>query len=170
MRMNDLRDLYNEGRRIYDESREASYEAASSHSAWRRAWRTANAARRAHGEKMIAWAETVDTTAPVEGLDHAVRMAFATVIKASASLDQNPGWEVFCQPPEVEGWEGSGSWRICWESGPYDWAVGDSLGAARILPYRLCSGRGFYTEPHYGFDLIYVESCEPHRVDRRSEP
>jgi hypothetical protein len=141
--MDDLRKLWAAGRLVYNETRDRSYDES-------------NAAHTAHGVELLAWAATVDTARAPQSLEEAVRVAFAKVVTACKATGANPGWEVFCQPPEAEGWKGAGSWRVCWESGPHDWAIGDSMGAGEIIPGNVCSGSGWFTEPYYGFDLCFV--------------
>lgn len=114
------------------------------------------------GNKMVAWAKGIDTDtgkAP-KTLEEAVVKAAACVIKACDLHGMKPGWEVIIFPPEQKDFDGSGSWRICWESGPFEWGVGDSLGANTVVPYRYCSGKTFYTEPWYSFDLCFQQSFE----------
>lgn len=41
-----------------------------------------------------------------------------------------------------------GQWGVCWESGPYQWAIGMSM---------QITGPWGFTEPYYGFDLHFTE-------------
>lgn len=62
---------------------------------------------------------------------------------------QNPRWELFIHNPDQSAAHGFGkSWRVCWESGPFEWAIPASFE---------CSGKGWYTEPYYSFDLCFYE-------------
>lgn len=63
---------------------------------------------------------------------------------------QNTDIEVFIDTPEESQERGYGkNWRVCWESGPYEWAIGVSM------QLHNCSS-GWYTEPHYSFDLCFT--------------
>jgi hypothetical protein len=59
-------------------------------------------------------------------------------------------------------------WRVSWEAGPAEWGVLLTLGESMWLTelglghdhrpeVLLQSGNGWYTEPHYGFDVGFVE-------------
>jgi len=64
-------------------------------------------------------------------------------------MGMNPDIEIFIQTPEQSANAGYGrNWRVCWESGPYQWAVGTSF-TAHNLPH-------WYTEPYYSFDLCFT--------------
>lgn len=102
------------------------------------------------GDDMVAWATTVDVAAMPTSLNHAVVLAAATLIQR-AFLECNPGWEVIIFPPEQTTHEGSGHWRLCWESGPNGWGV-----ESGVIPQRLRVGDDWYTEPHFSFDLCFV--------------
>lgn len=56
--------------------------------------------------------------------------------------------EVIIQTPEESEKCGTGkNWRVIWESGIYQWAI-----AAVIYNDKA----GWYTEPHYSFDLCFT--------------
>ncbi len=56
--------------------------------------------------------------------------------------------EVRLYTPEESERFGTGKcWRVCWEAGPYEWAVRAS--------YQI-SGEWGYTEPYYSFDLCFT--------------
>jgi hypothetical protein len=43
-------------------------------------------------------------------------------------------------------------WQVCWEAGPYMWAVGCSLtGLTRAKDFS------WFTETYWGFDLCFAE-------------
>lgn len=46
------------------------------------------------------------------------------------------------------------TWGVCFEAGPYDWAVDASIEAVSHGPCKV------YAEPYYGFDLSFYE-CNP---------
>lgn len=117
------------------------------------AWEERNAYLRQLGADMLAWARTVNTANEAQGLEDAVRRAAACTILACESAGFKPGWEVLIFPPEQTTHEGSGMWRICWESGPYGWGVGSG-----VVPARYREGANWYTEPHFSFDLCWVPS------------
>jgi hypothetical protein len=62
------------------------------------------------------------------------------------------------------------SWRVSWEAGPVEWGVlltiGESMWLTELeLRYDhrpeviLQSGNGWYTEPHYRFDVGFIEDA-----------
>lgn len=104
------------------------------------------------GRDMVAWANTIDTSGIPLNMEDAVVKAAAVMILRCESDEMDPGWEILTFPPEQTTHEGSGFWRLCWESGPFEWACGND-----VLPERLRRGNGWYTEPHFSFDLCYTE-------------
>lgn len=105
--------------------------------------------------RLIEWANTIPIEDPGT-LEEAVIQAYAHIVRYCEAHDVNPSWETFIQPPEVDYMEGAGKWRVCFESGPYEWAVGDSLGSGQIVPASVASGSWWFTEPHYSFDLVFI--------------
>lgn len=66
---------------------------------------------------------------------------------------QKPEIEVILQTPEQAEKSGCGRhWRVIWEAGPWEWAIGASFNCHNIR-----RDSGWYTEPHYSFDLCFVE-------------
>lgn len=64
-------------------------------------------------------------------------------------MGMNPNIEIVIQTPEQSYNAGCGrNWRVCWESGPYEWAVGTS--------FNVANSPHWYTEPHYSFDLCFT--------------
>jgi hypothetical protein len=56
--------------------------------------------------------------------------------------------EVALFSPEESSARGYGEfWRVMWESGPYEWAIGASFDIR---------SDGWFTEPYYSFDLGFV--------------
>lgn len=81
------------------------------------------------------------TAEAAEAVHEAVR-------KLSASFGQNPDREVFIQTPEQCAANGYGkNWRVCWESGPFEWAIAASFEI---------TGPWGYTEPYHSFDLCFT--------------
>lgn len=71
---------------------------------------------------------------------------------AAEVYGQNPDIELFIDSPEQSVARGYGkSWRVCWESGPFEWGV---------LASFECRAKDFswYTEPYYSFDLCFSEA------------
>jgi hypothetical protein len=63
-------------------------------------------------------------------------------------------------------------WRVSWEAGPVEWGVLLTLGESMWLTefelghdqrpeVLLKSGLGWYTEPHYRFDIGFIEDRVP---------
>lgn len=79
----------------------------------------------------------------------------------------DPNFEVFMQSPNE--YERDDGWRVCWESGPMDWAVALTGGSSiynRRFNAELSSTEpevvGFrssdwFAEPYYGFDLVFFD-------------
>ena len=71
-------------------------------------------------------------------------------------------------PAEAKSRGYSAFWRVSWESGPLEWGVLLTLGESMWLqelelgyehrPEVLVqSGKGWYTEPHFRFDVGFIE-------------
>ena len=79
--------------------------------------------------------------------EQAAKGLYEALKKLAVAMDQGES-EVMLQTPEQAEAAGVGSyWRVCWEAGPYDWAIGASF---------QIRGAWGYTEPYYGFDLCFV--------------
>jgi len=75
---------------------------------------------------------------------HKALCKFATEV-----YGQNPDIELFIDSPEQSVARGYGkSWRVCWESGPFEWAIPASS-ECRAKDYS------WHTEPYYSFDLCF---------------
>jgi len=71
--------------------------------------------------------------------------------KMAKKLGQDPKTEVFITSPQKSAEMGYGNcWRVSWEAGPYQWAIGTSF---QVLNREA----GWYTEPYYSFDLCFTE-------------
>ena len=79
-----------------------------------------------------------------ETVEQAAKAVFEAVKKKCKAYGQDPDCEVFIRTPE----ENDGKWYVCWEAGPFDWAVSASFAI---------SGPWGYAEPYYGFDLTFYE-------------
>jgi len=111
------------------------------------------------GATALAWAKTVDTDgAPVSMEDAIVRGAACLFKRAAREHGEHWAGEVLVSPPEQTEGEPSGCWRLCWESGPYQWGITDSFGGGAVVPKRYCwsTEHGWYTEPYHSFDLCYT--------------
>lgn len=68
--------------------------------------------------------------------------------KVAVKIGQNET-EVALFTPERSEQAGTGKcWRVIWEGGPFEWAIGASFQV---------TGPWGYTEPYYSFDLCFVE-------------
>ncbi len=80
---------------------------------------------------------------------NAAKACFEAVKKLAAAHGQNPEIEVALHDPakskEMIGYE---CWRVIWEAGPFEWAIGASMEI---------TGPWGYTEPYYSFDLCFTE-------------
>lgn len=77
----------------------------------------------------------------------AARAVYAALCILSAKSGQNPNIEVWIESPAqsvAKGRPHGACWIVSWESGPYQWAIGASLG-----------GHNRLTEPYYSFDLTF---------------
>ena len=55
--------------------------------------------------------------------------------------------DAFITPPDkTSDYVDSESWRVCWESGAYEWAITASMNMGT---------RSWYAEPYYSFDLCF---------------
>lgn len=77
----------------------------------------------------------------------AARALYEALRKASAAIGQNPDREVALWSPDENPFC-KGQWGVCWESGPYQWAVGISMEVSG--PWGFC-------EPYYSFDLHFTD-------------
>lgn len=81
--------------------------------------------------------------------EEAAKGLYEALRKHAANIyGQSPG-EVFIQTPDESAASGYGrNWRVCWEAGPFEWAIGAS--------FQVTGPWGF-TEPYYGFDLCFTD-------------
>ena len=83
----------------------------------------------------------------------AAKALYNHLCKCAKAEGQNPDMEVIIKTPEEAKTHGVGNcWWVSWEAGPYQWAIGFSLGG-RGSNFEA----GWYTEPYYGFDLCFTE-------------
>jgi hypothetical protein len=99
----------------------------------------------------------------------AARKLHAWVCEKSRELGQDPAIETALWSPEQAAARGySKSWMVCWESGPYDWAVALSLGSAYTAgetgrysepdrEVQMLGANGWFCEPYYSFNLSFIE-------------
>lgn len=106
------------------------------------------------GEEMVAWAQSVDQGREVDCMEEAVRQLAARLILMCRDYGQCPGWEILIDPPGNSYYGAFEGWRIGWEAGPIGWAA---IGSREVAPKHLREGEGWHTEPHYQFDLCFVE-------------
>jgi len=79
----------------------------------------------------------------------AAKGMYKALRKLCAELGMDPNHEVFLCTPDHSEYMGTGrNWRVVWESGPFEWAVGASF-ECENNPY-------WFTEPYYSFDLCFV--------------
>lgn len=70
--------------------------------------------------------------------------------KLCAEWDMDPDHEVFLCTPDHSEYMGTGrNWRVVWESGPFEWAIGAS--------FEVENNPHWYTEPYYSFDLCFTQ-------------
>lgn len=80
---------------------------------------------------------------------NAAKAFYKALCGVCRDMGLNPDIEVVMQTPEESANAGYGcNWRVCWESGPYEWAVGTSFDVAND-PH-------WFTEPYYSFDLCFT--------------
>lgn len=73
---------------------------------------------------------------------------YEALVKLAVSQGQKPT-EVFILNPGQSEKHGTGkNWRVCWEAGPYQWAIGACFAI---------TGPWGYTEPYYSFDVCFAE-------------
>lgn len=73
---------------------------------------------------------------------------YRTLRKVAADMGMNPDMEVHKWTPAEQKRAGYGEqYRVSWEAGPYEWAIGASF-AVMDATGKLC-------EPHYSFDLCF---------------
>lgn len=78
------------------------------------------------------------------------KAAYAVVCSKCREYGQDPAYECFIKTPAESGnYLGGtpGVWIVCWESGPYQWAIGASM--------AITMGCGKLCEPYYSFDLTF---------------
>lgn len=81
------------------------------------------------------------------------KTAYAVLREMSAEQGQNPDIETFIKTPKEShdfmGGQG-GIWIVCWESGPYEWAISASM--------KIGEATGKLCEPYWSFDLAFYPS------------
>jgi len=85
--------------------------------------------------------------------DYATKSGAARALhKALTNLEVAIGGcasEVILQTPEQSEEYGTGkNWRVIWEGGFYEWALGVDISNSKA---------GWYAEPHYSFDLCFTD-------------
>lgn len=81
------------------------------------------------------------------------KTAHAVVREMSAEQGQNPDIETFIKTPEESHDFMGGTpniWIVCWESGPFEWAISASMKVGEIT--------GKQCEPYWSFDLCFYPS------------
>lgn len=87
---------------------------------------------------------------PIKNAETMAKAAHAVVREMSAEEGQNPDIETFIKTPAESHQYLGGTpnvWIVCWESGPYQWAIGTSM--------AIGAGCGKLCEPYYSFDLTF---------------
>lgn len=81
---------------------------------------------------------------------HVAAVAVYDLCRAKATADgMKPDIECAIRAPgEPRHHDGINCWSVCFEAGPYDWAVDASINAM---------GKKVFAEPYYGFDLSFFE-------------
>ena len=81
----------------------------------------------------------------------AAKALYKALCETSKKFGHDPAWEVHLMAPKKSSEMGYGNnWRVSWEAGPYQWAIGTS--------FQVCNhAAGWYTEPYYSFDLCFTE-------------
>lgn len=81
--------------------------------------------------------------------EEAARGLYEVLAKLCREQGLNPDIEMSITDPEETKKRGYGRcWRVSWESGPHEWAIGLSL---------QLRGPWGYTEPYYSFDLCFTD-------------
>lgn len=79
----------------------------------------------------------------------AAKALYKALRKVCKSWGLDPDIELFIDTPEESEARGYGkNWRVCWESGPYEWAINASW---------QITGPWGYTEPYFSFDLCFTD-------------
>lgn len=85
--------------------------------------------------------------ATAEAAARAFHAALVPIVSASG---QKPDIELSLTSPEETEQLGRGRfWSVSWEAGPFEWAID--------LSFEITGPWG-YTEPHYSFDLCFIEN------------
>jgi len=81
----------------------------------------------------------------------AAKALYKALCKRAKAEGMDPDVEVKIYTPKetLEWGMGYACWRVVWEAGPFEWAIGASFAI---------TGPWGYTEPHYSFDLCFVEA------------
>jgi hypothetical protein len=90
---------------------------------------------------------------PVKTAETMAKAAYKVCCDTCVAYGQNPDYEVFMKTPEESGdFLGGqpGVWIVCWESGPFQWAIPASM--------EIGSATGKLVEPYYSFDLTFYPS------------
>lgn len=86
--------------------------------------------------------------------ESAARALYAALCKLSREWGQKPEIEVLLLSPCESLRLGTGdNWRVCWEAGPYEWAIRASENCHNMNRHHT----GWYTEPYYSFDLCFTD-------------
>ena len=81
----------------------------------------------------------------------AAKALYKVLCSFARAIGQNPDIEVQLYTPEQSKERGCTSgWRIQWEAGPYQWAIGASLQVANHKA-------GWHTTSYHSFDLCFTD-------------
>jgi len=109
------------------------------------------AAEDAHNRRFQAEVSAAINDTPTA--EAAARAVYAVVRRYCEAMGYKPDIETFIRSPQesldANGVHGA-CWVVSWESGPFQWAVGASLG-----------GHNRLVEPYYSFDLTFFPAEWP---------
>ena len=86
------------------------------------------------------------------------KMLYDALCKKCEDCGMDPKWEVFMTSDHEKYSEiDKGQIWVCWESGPYEWGVGYSLGSQPQSYDWPEVKQDWYLETYYGFDVIFTD-------------
>lgn len=86
---------------------------------------------------------------PVKNAENAAKAVHAALVALATEAGYNTKYVFLRAPGERRHTPNSDCWQVCWEEGPYEWAIPASMAIGDA---------GILAEPYYSFDLDFYDN------------